>query len=48
MEISGEFLLTFLPLVAIYLGALAVVRSDTKKLEKKIDMLEKKIDKINK
>lgn len=34
MEISGEFLLTFLPLVAIYLGALAVVRYDTKKLEK--------------
>ncbi|WP_221888998.1 hypothetical protein [Enterococcus casseliflavus] len=48
MEISGEFLLTLLPIVAIYLGALAVVRYDTKKLEKKIDMLEKKIDDLNK
>ena len=34
MDAAKNFLLAFLPFVAIYLGALSVVRNDIKKLEK--------------
>ena len=40
MEGIGNFLVMFLPAVAIYLGALSVVRSDVSKIEKKISSLE--------
>lgn len=43
MDAAKNFLLAFLPFVAIYLGALSVVRNDIKKLEKKINDLEEKI-----
>lgn len=42
MDAVKNFLLAFLPFVAIYLGALSVVRNDIKKLEKKISDLEEK------
>ena len=44
MDAVKNFLLAFLPFVAIYLGALSVVRNDIKKLEKKINDLEEKIE----
>jgi len=48
MDFVYQKLLDYEEPYLIYLGALAVVRYDTKKLEKKIDMLEKKIDDLNK
>ena len=48
MDAVKNFLLDFLPFVAIYLGALSVVRNDIKKLEKKINDLEEKIENLNK
>ncbi|SYZ78984.1 hypothetical protein [Trichococcus shcherbakoviae] len=48
MDAVKNFLLAFLPFAAIYLGALSVVRNDIKKLEKKINDLEEKIENLNK
>ena len=48
MDAIKNFLLAFLPFVAIYLGALSVVRNDIKKWEKKISDLEEKIENLNK
>ena len=48
MDAVKNFLLAFLPFVAIYLGALSVVRNDKKKLKKKINDLEEKIENLNK
>ena len=48
MDAVKNFHLAFLPFVAIYLGALSVVRNDIKKLEKKINDLEEKIENLNK
>ena len=48
MGAAKNILLAFLPFVAIYLGALSVVRNDIKKLEKKINDLEEKIENLNK
>ena len=48
MHAVKNFLLAFLPFVAIYLGALSVVRNDIKKLEKKINDFEEKIENLNK
>ena len=47
MDAVKNFLLAFLPFVAIYLGALSVVRNDIKKLEKKINDLVEKIENLN-
>ena len=44
--IFGTFMLSFLPLLAAYLGALSVVRYDIKKLGKKIVELETKVEKL--
>jgi hypothetical protein len=48
MDVIKNFLLDFLLFVAIYLGALSVVRNDIKKLEEKISDLEEKIENLNK
>ena len=48
MDAVKNFLLAFLPFVDIYLGALSVVRNKNKKLEKKISVLEEKIENLNK
>lgn len=48
MDITSDFLLIVLPLIAIYLGALAVVRHDTSKIEKKVDSLQKEIMELKK
>ena len=48
MDAVKNFLLAFLPFVAIYLGALSVVKKKKKKLEKKISDLEEKIENLNK
>ena len=44
--IFGTFMLSFLPLLAAYLGALSVVRYDIKKLGEKIVELETKVEKL--
>lgn len=48
MELAGNFILILLPVVAVYLGALAVVRHDVSKIEKKVDSLQQEIIELKK